>query len=936
MPNYLYDMTRLKLLYRIFLHSTFWGWNLIFLAVVYIGILPYIGIPLITATFDSEIPLDFFITFITLIAVPAVCTFIGAKYLITQPKELIRFFYGVEAPLFAWCLVRLFLIRELTFSSILVLATLLVCIVAFAIEILENYTEKPKIFIWAQMVSNTLLLLMGVYLGAVLLFYAIPVAIWIVMGIGAFLVGIVVNLPDLIVDFFSFQWLRHIGTALWFSFWGFLWLVLFGFSTTLFLAMPFAVTSLYVRSGLKILSNFAKEYGKTITVGSGVAIISLWLILLTSLNQQPQVAAFNLLEKTPQNRQELLASSEIIRKGLVNANLYPYRYLSTQEDNNHIYAMYQDMMFPKSAALFLQHRYNQLLSPFLYNGSNKDVEKSAKLYAEFFDTPLQKGEKQSVRHAIQSTSIVDQAKAGLLNIDQKKVWLEKQEVTLNPQGDWADVEIHEVYNNQTPDVEEILYYFSLPESSAITGIWLGDTDELDKRFPFQVSPRGAAQEVYNSQVQRSRPIDPALLEQVGVGQYRLRAFPVPPRLSSRDIRTGRGQRKMHLWLTYKVMKQDRGWALPKLAERRNIFWTSHTKRIRNGKTERFFDNVWLEDFWHDVPDKNRKSHQINLQDGYTVAAKPLGEGDYSLPKNQKYALILDTSYSMRSHSKEVAETFNWWKTNLAGNDGDIFITDAEENKAKLIDDIDDFNSSQITFYGSVTNKKMLQQFQLLNNGNNYDAVLVITDEGSYELSNDKQDIPEMKSPLWMIHLGGKLPRAYDDATLQAVQNSNGGVANNLSTVMKRLATEKANKSSVVDGYSWVAEKSNTEVASKNTIEPLAARQLVYELSKKGKNQLSLEELDAIHQIAKNYDIVTPYSSMIVLVNDEQRELLKKAEARADRFDREVETGIEQLDKPFNPFEVSAVPEPDFWLLLVLVGIGLLLIFQRQQKTRKTL
>ncbi|MEL6931369.1 MAG: PEP-CTERM sorting domain-containing protein, partial [Cyanobacteria bacterium J06600_6] len=80
-------------------------------------------------------------------------------------------------------------------------------------------------------------------------------------------------------------------------------------------------------------------------------------------------------------------------------------------------------------------------------------------------------------------------------------------------------------------------------------------------------------------------------------------------------------------------------------------------------------------------------------------------------------------------------------------------------------------------------------------------------------------------------------------------------------------------------------------------------------------------------------IVTPYSSMIVLVNDQQREQLKAAEAKADRFDREVETGTEQLDTPFNPFEsneVSGVPEPDVWILLGLVAIALFVLFRRQK------
>ena len=195
----------------------------------------------------------------------------------------------------------------------------------------------------------------------------------------------------------------------------------------------------------------------------------------------------------------------------------------------------------------------------------------------------------------------------------------------------------------------------------------------------------------------------------------------------------------------------------------------------------------------------------------------------------------------------------------------------------------------------------------------------------------------MTAPLWMVHLGGELPRAYADATLEAIQNSNGGVATDLETVLKRLATEEAIDASVVDGYSWTVGKSDSATVSDNGLEPIAARQLVSQLAQKGKDKLSLQELDAIHQLAKDYDIVTPYSSMIVLVNDQQREQLKAAEAKADRFDREVETGVEQLETPFNPFEgneVSGVPEPDVWILLGIVTLALFLVFQRQKESRK--
>ena len=72
--------------------------------------------------------------------------------------------------------------------------------------------------------------------------------------------------------------------------------------------------------------------------------------------------------------------------------------------------------------------------------------------------------------------------------------------------------------------------------------------------------------------------------------------------------------------------------------------------------------------------------------------------------------------------------------------------------------------------------------------------------------------------------------------------------------------------------------------------------------------------------------------MIVLVNERQKEELKKAELEADRFDREVESGSEVTTDPSNPFNVSGVPEPHEWILITLVLI--LLLFWYYQKNIK--
>ncbi len=72
--------------------------------------------------------------------------------------------------------------------------------------------------------------------------------------------------------------------------------------------------------------------------------------------------------------------------------------------------------------------------------------------------------------------------------------------------------------------------------------------------------------------------------------------------------------------------------------------------------------------------------------------------------------------------------------------------------------------------------------------------------------------------------------------------------------------------------------------------------------------------------------------MLVLVNDQQREALKRAESQSDRFQREVESGKEELSQPFNPFTVSAVPEPEEWMLMGTVAIALLFIIRRKRIT----
>lgn len=914
--------------------AIFWSWNLVFLLFIYVGFLREFGLELLQDALAGEIPTTILLSIVGLIVVPTLCTLVGWFRLRKHPVLLMRLFYGVEAPIFALCLLRLFIIRDLTPASSQILGTLGFCMLTFGIELWCGYAARHRALAWFQMLSHSLMLVTGVYVGTLLAFYMVPA------------------LCVFLYHFFQFQWLEglwYILTAdtVYWIWWGITSLLLFGLSCTLFFAMPFALVNMYAHSWWRIFSAFEKQYGSLKAKVSTFSVAIAWLLIFVLLQQQPQVQAFQLLDnptQTPSDRQELLAKSDTIRAGLLNAYLFSYRYLSPWKESNQLGEMYRHVFdLSEAQAKSWQDFHNNWLSPFLYQGDRSDSDKATKLYAEFFDAPIQRAEQPAIQHALQSTVNRDEVQAGLLNINQKVVKLSQQRVTVHEQGDWAEVELYEQYQNPTFLDQEIFYSFSLPESAVITGLWLGDSLDRDQRFRFTVSPRGAAQQVYNAEVERANVTvaeDPALLEQVGPRQYRLRVFPIP----AQQIDNQPG--KLHLWMTYKVMRQAQGWALPQLAEKRNVFWTSDLVRRRNNQPVQLTEETWLEDYFPSQNLRPTNLLQATLPGGYRVSAKALQEKDYSLPQSKHIALVLDSSRSMENHKQALSKTFLWLDQTRTTNDVDLYLTASSGANPSRLDEINLFQPKQLTFYGSLDLSEMLQQFVQLQGQTTYDAIVVLTDEGSYELAQDQTDLSAIATSLWLVHLDGKLPIAYSDAVLQTLQRTKGGVSTDLADVLQRLATEAHLGQSVIsvtDGYAWsvevpaaISKESITTPQGKdefNDFAPLAARQLILKLSRE-KDMTQIANLDAVHAIAKQTEIVTPYSSMLVLVNDRQRELLRQAEASSDRFEREIEDGQETLSQPNNPLNVASVPEPGTVIGVGVVAIALLLTKHRSRISPK--
>ncbi|MBW4489830.1 MAG: TIGR02921 family PEP-CTERM protein [Trichocoleus desertorum ATA4-8-CV12] len=921
-------------------HTVFWVWNIAFLVIVCAGLWPTIAPELPKELSRDPLVPEVLLTLASLIAVSTICTVVGLRKFRAQPPQLMRLFFGVEVPLLLLCLLRLFIWQRLNPASTLILGTAIVGVIAFYLELLYGYARQNRAIASIQVVAHAFLIGLSVYAGLVILSYSVPAT------------------PALVLWFFTFEWVKPlINSSNWEYWWARAGAILLGFSAFLFLLFPFELGSSYIRSGHRVLKAFAEQYGQKQALQIAIASLTAWIVIFVSCQQQPQIQAFKLLATPPEtdrDRQDLVAKSNVIRAGLLNAYLADYRYLGYSENSYYI----TESFLPGPIAEFWREANNRLFSPFLYQGSYNDRERAEKLYAQFFDTPIEKAEAKTIRPILRIAEAPwrRSPEASLLAIDQENVWLRSQQLKVTEKGDWADVELYEVYQNETPQQQEIRYAFTLPETAVLTGVWLGDTANLNQRFVFQVSPRGAAEQVYTEQVRRS--VDPALLEQVGPQQYRLRAFPIPPKTLPGEAVPRDRPTEMHLWLTYKVMRHPQGWALPQLTEKRNVFWNRKTQRLYNGQSPLLNQTDWLPAFLPASSQTPPSLHQVELGD-YQISVKPITLKDYTSLQNKRFAVVVDSSYSMSAHAKELSQAIQWLKqhgfadNSLANNDADLYITGAANAKPQRIDDIRQFNPAKMTFYGTLQPTQMLRQYARLQGDTAYDGVLLLTDGGSYELGKNQQKaIATLSAPLWMVHLG-ELPIAYDDTILKIIQANGGGKASDIPAALQRQATQAALGPEVVtvaDGYAWFVEQpvaspvapptaspdtspSESDQAkpssnqpprftpkNSDAFAPLAARQLILALSKDMVNP-QLAQLDTVHAIAKQLKIVSPYSSMIVLVNDQQREALRQAELDKNRFDRVGDNN--------SPEDMASTPEPG--VVIGIAAIALLLISRRQRR-----
>lgn len=948
----------------------FWSWNLIFLAFMSFGFAPVLLPETFTAVRTGVIPASFLLYALVLASIPVIVIILGLTVFRRSPDRLFALGYVIEGPLMLMLAVRFFLIRQATPGTLTLMAIALGGMAAFLWYLLDQKRSPRRTGLeLLRLAGLTMMALTALYAALWIAFYALPLGI----EAGRMVIDFLTHLPRILS-----VWAKSITeifrqTPLMVPF-SVLGIILLAYTATLFVLTPIVVPYLSLRAWWRTFEALKGRLGWIRPAALASAVLLLCAGMFYLANQQPQKQVFALLEKppaTPAEARSLLQQSDSIRKGLLNAYLAPFRYISAEGEVRHVSDIYANSLkMPRQQAFLVQRLYEGVASPLLYKPVKPpdvnnlidnqalvdEPQQAARLYQRFFDTPITEGERQTIVRSVRSTWSVDQAEAAWQAVDDREVHLVSQEITLAEHGDWADLELQEVYQNQTAELQEVVYYFNLPESAVLTGLWLGDNPDKSRAYSYQVAPRGAAQAVYREQVRRS--IDPALLEQIGPRQYRLRVYPIPAMRQTYDERRSRtlveDAQPLYLWLSWREMSTGDSWPLPDLAFLRNVYWDEATERRVNGQAVQGGTAEWLPAALPGSGGIQAEAHRVDLAGGQTVIARPGGEVTAAeVSEGLRIAVILDRSYSMQAHADEISAALGQLKSleNLE-KPVDVYLTaSAYRGEEPAMISLDKLNEQEIVYFGGQNAAQLLAQYDSLHQtagaGRPYDAVIVLTDGSGYELGASDAQAPETTVPIWIVHAGADIPLGYDDQTLQAIQASGGGVAGSLNEALARLTIQRSTGSNpgsadLVDGYFWqviptsqagAALPTGQQIQVHSAGDPfaaLAARRLILAETARNRGAITeLSTLDALHALAQKYQIVSPYSSMIVLVNSQQQKLLDHLAEGEDRYLREVEALAETT--PGSPLPLTGVPEPHEWLLLgMAVALLLYLALSRRR------
>lgn len=994
--------------FSIFAPVLFWGYNAVYLLMIML-----LGLQLSMFgsgfSFTQMIPWNAALMLYLLLLTPFACMIFAykKKNIREDAGSLMKLFFGVEVPIMGLALMRLMFIREMTPALWLFFFSVVISIIGLLVSLLYSHF-KTKLQHTLHFISQEIAMLLVAYIALLFLFF-LPI-------IGA---AVIKGLLSIDYWYAGELFYRSAGLIL---FTTLIWLLFFIFTVGLFFAVPVAATIIYWKSFKNLKKYLGEKYGKKFTkiVGYSFGVFYIFVAFIFSFQSKvdayvPQLRAIqnasSFEEKQPLIS-ELLKDKNGIRTSLANTYLSPYRYVGDSAINMIEQGYTYEVGTDKTTAIALQQLFNTVASPFIYQGKfQEDVERAATDYEEIFDAHIQEGEKDLIVKALEGTNTQDDVKAGLLNREKKTVHVAEQKVSVthNDYNRLAHVQFEQTYQNTSDIIQEVYYEFTLPKDAVLTNLLLGPNLE----YQAVVSPRGAARTTYENQIYRR--IDPALLEQVGPQQYRLRVFPIPAPLSFFErnrrnqnvfVNPTNSDKPQRVLIEYSTFMNKDGVSMPVFTEKRNVYAdasTQYTYLLNNkelpqknelaavpagevscSKTISTTDIPQLDkglpvdgNFSETRMSLSFLPHILNpLLQGYTC------DQDFDINKisGSTFAVLLDASYS---------NTFTDWNSylkeklhveTLLANDNVIdvyFFNNQLSQKLTLTKETLAQGLPSPVPFGKTNRLKAIIEAKAQREFGGYAAILMVTDSSTFEEEFSPDPTLDVHgTPIYMIHPDGIIP-SYSDDLMHAVIKSGGMSVTDPKEafqhfwLMKSLAimNGKLGELQLLDvnkDGSWIlylSKDADSAVASTDIAESTPSRMAqasqndvllddrvkiinvlkdakpdeskefqsvaakkVIEAMMKNIDQMEpvgTNALAQIHQLAQEKSIVTPYSSMIALVEDWQKQQLANAENGEDPFSTQYDIGAEGLGMPSggNMFRIGSRPEPQEWALIV---IGLLI------------
>ena len=660
---------------------------------------------------------------------------------------------------------------------------------------------------------------------------------------------------------------------------------------------PYLITFLLARIFFKGKRALEQLQGSDFTNRAVIVFASLWLILFAASAYQPnsdkyieqleKITNLESFEEREKIVKDLIPHESRVRRAFEDLKNVRKRYIMAKSDD-YLKDAYKDVFNVSDFAAEMVHQTFVLAAyPFVYQGSLDRSSVALKNFEYVFGKTL--SERYYPTQETKNVILMSRRINAVTDYDNKL----------------ATITVEEEYTTPNSRDQEIIYEFSLSQDSVVSGLKLGPSLEFDG----VIAPKGAARETYERELRRTR--DPALLEQTGPSQYRLRVFPVPG-TSNFALLKGKNQKVQFKYIT---TLDDKGYALPSYSKEQNIKVDENaiSYYINSGSAEINENHISNSQTKQAIEQICSRKELTKLRTDFASTAAYLVpniansmlNGKYKCDAGQidlsqsltgaKFALIIDVSYENKDSKldDQIQSLFKSDPKLSNTNDIDLYkFNDLLSIPLKLTTS-NESELSNLSYFGTSDWVNTLSKLKT-----DYDFAILLTNSQEALL---RSSTVSKGFPIYIIH-ENVIPAYVTKVAGEIIQS--GGFsftdvrdAINTAVLVKLNASmDGKNPFSYGNQYSFFTDSSKNELMTaadwqnitidrNDPAAVLLAQKYLIEIirSQKGSLDNQISFIDQTNRFAENNSFVFLYSSFIALVNETQQQTLKNLSENFDRY-----------------------------------------------------